>query len=100
MEEKIHPLLKSENELDLLIEQCLSEAERLALLKKEMDTYRTILVKETNSTDTLNEKLRIKERELVVQYEENDRLKHNYERLKRRMQSLQSKIKEKVKNGN
>ena len=82
-----------------MVEQCFSDAERLALLKKEMDLIRGLFGKEKDSNDSLNEKLRIKERELTVQYEENDRLKFNYERLKKRMESLQNDIKNKKNSG-
>lgn len=53
------------------------------------------LDEEKNSNDSINEKLRIKERELSVQYEENDRLNHNYSRLKKRMSKLQDDVKTK-----
>lgn len=49
-----------------------------------------------NSTaESVGEKLRIKERQLIVQTEENDRLNHNYDSLKKRMVKLQEDVKNK-----
>lgn len=87
--------IKTEEELEELLASCLSEAERLTLLKKQLLSMSEELDEEKNSNDSINEKLRIKERELSVQYEENDRLNHNYSRLKKRMSKLQDDVKTK-----
>lgn len=88
---------KNEERLDSILKQCLSDAERVSVLKTELAIQSSKIGKHRNTNDSMNEKLRIKERELRVQYEENDRLKHNYNRLTKRIKSLQEEIKEKKK---
>jgi hypothetical protein len=57
---------KDQKELEKLLAACLSEAERLSLLKKQLVILSEELEEEKNSNDSINEKLRIKERELAV----------------------------------
>lgn len=66
------------------------------MLTKEIGGLRKLITSHKHENDRLKENLRIKERELAVQYEENDRLTYNYDRLKKRVGSLQSELKEKV----
>lgn len=87
----------TEERLNSILEQCLSDAERVSFLKTELSLQSNQLENQKNQNDSTVEKLRIKERELNVQYEENDRLKHNYSRLTKRIKSLQEEIKEKKK---
>ena len=65
-----------------------SPDEMIFLLKKELILERKKLREKRNENDRISEMLRIKERELASQFEENDQLRFNYDRLKKRMTSI------------
>jgi ubiquinone biosynthesis protein UbiJ len=76
------------DDLEGLLASCVSEAERLAILKQRLSKMRQEIDLQKSTAESFGERLRIKERQLIVQTEENDRLSHNYENLKKRMMKL------------
>ena len=86
---------KDQEYIEQLLAGNYSPDEMIFMLKKELILERKKLREKGNENDRISEMLRIKERELASQFEENDQLRFNYERLKKRMTSLQADLKSK-----